>query len=1213
MSRTVARILRILLIVLLAFAACLIFPRRAVEAEEWGADASPGRFLAQTSTPKAPPKPARKAAAVPAPTRAARTKGKGSAAPAASLQTLRNIGKAYYEQAKYVEAIDEFKKVLASGNAAATDHLNLGLALMQANKLDEALGALTTAQQMDPKLIAADYNLGILYKRELRYPDAEAALKRVIEADPRDPAAWFNLGTVYFAQRKLEDALKAHGRVVDMGFGQGQNFYVASLFHSFTTLVRLKRQPEAQKFLKIHEKMRDAVPGISLQNPALEGGKYGTILVPSSPTTVVARRATTQKLSFTDITARLGVSHSASDPAPVPESHPAIKAADYSLEFARRNLVPLFGATLALGDINNDGRPDIYLVNPREGNRLFQNHGDGTFTDVTEKAGVPGQGASVAAIFVDHDNSNHSSLLVTGEGGVRLYRGKGDGTFVDETEKAGFKNVPGQLATSPLFFDGDNDGYVDLVVANYADLNAPPAKDSFTFPEDFTGNGVRFYRNNGDGTFRDQTETSGLADIRGRVRKAVFGDFDNDGYSDILFVRDGAPPLLFSGRGECRFVNRTGEAGGDLAKAMALDAAVSDFNHDGHFDLALWSASGYQVLMNRGGGRFVTASGLPPITPPSGIFAFRGTVADVDQDSFDDLLAVDSSGQWRCLLNRAGRFREAAFSLPTKNDGTIAALKATWLGSMGKLNLVGASHGGQLAAFEKEGPPSRWLEVKMNGFKSNTQGIGSIVELKAGNFYNKLLVTGDRLRVSAGDLAKLDVVRVTWPNAVVQNWVNVATNKPMEVRESERLATSCPLLYVWNGKEFEYLSDVLGVGPLGELLPDGSYIKPFPEELVRLPEGMRDQDGMYAFQFTDELREVDFFDQVRLLAVDHPANEDIYSNEIFSSSPTSPALYRVRNRHFPVAAVDDRGRDVLPSLREVDGQYPTDFKRHRILGLAEVHALTLDLGNVPNDRPLILWMNGWVFWTDSNASRALMSNSELQLVPPYVQVRDDYGKWVTVIPDMGLPSGTNRTMRLDLTGKFLSPDRQVRMVTNFCVYWDQIFFTTDEAPASPPVELPLVSADLHYRGFSTPVSDASHTQPDFFEYAKLMGEAPWNPALGNYTRYGSVEELVTQADDHLVVMATGDELSVKFDGRRLPPLAPGWKRTFFLYTHGWAKDGEPNTAYSRTVEPLPFQQMSNYPPAAEERNLADPVHQEYLREYQTRPRYSLIPPLAPVQ
>ena len=111
------------------------------------------------------------------------------------VQTARNLGKAYYEQGKYAEAIAEFQKVMTVGKALAADHLDLGMALMQANNLDGALGELTTAKQMEPSLTAIDYSLGILYKRELRYPDAEATLRRVVEADPSDPAAWFNLGT----------------------------------------------------------------------------------------------------------------------------------------------------------------------------------------------------------------------------------------------------------------------------------------------------------------------------------------------------------------------------------------------------------------------------------------------------------------------------------------------------------------------------------------------------------------------------------------------------------------------------------------------------------------------------------------------------------------------------------------------------------------------------------------------------------------------------------------------------------------------------------------------------------------------------------------------------------------------------------------------------------------------------------------------------------
>ncbi len=1163
---------------------------------------------------------------------------------AALIQTRRNIGKAYYEQGKYPEATGEFQKVIASAQALASDHLNMGLALMQANKLDEALGELTTSRQMDPKLLAADYNLGILFKRELRYPDAEAALKRVTEADPNDPAAWFNLGTVYFAQKKLEQAMDAHRQVVNMGLGRGQNFYVASLFHSFTILIRLNQKAEAERILKVHEKMRDKVPGISLQNPALEGGKYGAILVPQTVATAVARRTASETVRFADFTAKSGITLPATGGGIRPGGPLEIKANEYSLQFARRNLVPLFGSSVAIADYDGDGRPDLYLVNPAGTNHLFHNNGDGTFTDVTDKAGVAGPGASVSAAFADYDNSSHPSLFVVGAGGVRLFRNQGDGTFKDETVKAGLKIQPGELDTRAVLFDADDDGFLDLVVTAYTDLNAPPQKESFIFPDDFPGATTHFYRNNGDGTFTDATATAGFASAQGRAREALVADFDNDGYADLLLLRDDAPPVLYLNQGEGRFVDRTAEAGPALRKSVVFEGQVADFNHDGNFDLCLWTRTGYQVLLNRGGARFEAASGLPSVPPRAGPFAFRGTVADLNGDSFADLLASDATGKLRLLANRAGRLEEAGFTLPMNADDPFTSMAPAWLAGPGKLDLVAATESGRMAVFEKEGPSARWVEVRLSGFKSNKQGIGAIVEFKAGNFYNKVVATGEPVRIFVGDLAKLDVVRVTWPNQVIQNSVDVATNKPIEVRESERLASSCPLLYVWTGERYAFLTDVLGVAPLGELSPDGTRIKPYPEEFVRLPAHLPGQNGFYVFQLTDELREVDYVDHVRLVAVDHPVSEEVYSNEIYTSRPTPPALYAVRQKRFPVSAVDDHGHDVLPLLQEVDGRYPTDFRRHRILGLADLHTLTLDPGEIAPSDHLAMWLTGWVFWTDSNAARALISNHELRMVPPYLQVRNEQGEWVTVVQDLGLPSGTNRTMRVDLTGKFLSADHHVRIVTNFCVYWDHIFFSIDDAPAmnggvglkpdfrspvtalgerSPRrlidrrnhsvIELPLVSADLHYRGFSTVASDPGHLKPDSFDYVNLLAEAPWNPMRGQYTRYGTVDRLLRQADDRMVVMATGDELTVKFDSRGLPPVRPGWRRDLFLYTYGWAKDGEPNTAFSRSVAPLPFRTMSNYPPGERERYPVSDEHKRYFREYQTRPGHLLMPPLAPAQ
>ena len=501
--------------------------------------------------------------------------------------------------------------------------------------------------------------------------------------------------------------------------------------------------------------------------------------------------------------------------------------------------------------------------------------------------------------------------------------------------------------------------------------------------------------------------------------------------------------------------------------------------------------------------------------------------------------------------------------------------------------------------------------MKLSGFKSNNQGIGSVVEFKAGNYYNKVVVTASPVRVFTDGINKLDVIRVTWPNAVVQNWIDVATGRQIDVHESERLASSCPLLYRWDGSKFVFITDVLGVGPLGELNPDGSHIKPFPEDLVRLPALTPDDRGDYTLQLTDELREVDYFDQVKLLAVDHPADTAIYSNEIYASNPGPVKLFAVRAPRLPLSAVDDQGHDVLPQIRDADDRYPSDFARQRILGMAELHSLTLDLGELPAGAPVALWLKGWVFWTDSNGARALASGKQGDMISPYLQVRDASGKWTTVIDDMGLPSGTNRTMRVDLTNKFLSADHHVRIVTNLCIYWDQIFLTTDEGPTPASIELPLATADLHYRGFSTPASDPEHLRPDTYDYRELLTMAPWNPMRGNYTRYGSVERLVARADDQLVVMATGDEMTLVFSGGRLGSVKPGWKRDFFLDLRGWAKDGEPNTAFAWTVQPLPFRKMSNYPPAPQDRAPSAIEYRQYLREFQTRRAPALIPPLAP--
>ncbi|HTI50405.1 MAG TPA: hypothetical protein VL475_05620, partial [Planctomycetaceae bacterium] len=195
--------------------------------------------------------------------------------------------------------------------------------------------------------------------------------------------------------------------------------------------------------------------------------------------------------------------------------------------------------------------------------------------------------------------------------------------------------------------------------------------------------------------------------------------------------------------------------------------------------------------------------------------------------------------------------------------------------------------------------------------------------------------------------------------------------------------------------------------------------------------------------------------------------------------------------------------------------------------------------------------------------------------------------------------GKTKTIAVDLTGLVAGDDCRVRIVTSMEIYWDAAFFSVDEEPAPIELrELPLVSADLHFRGYSRRVPHAQHG-PEFYDYARVSTETRWPPLEGHYTRYGDVLPLLSESDDRLVVLAQGDEMSLEFAAPQENPPA-GWKRDFLLYNVGWDKDADLNTVYGQSVEPLPFRAMERYPFPEGVTSPDNPAYQEYLQQYQTR-------------
>jgi hypothetical protein len=462
-----------------------------------------------------------------------------------------------------------------------------------------------------------------------------------------------------------------------------------------------------------------------------------------------------------------------------------------------------------------------------------------------------------------------------------------------------------------------------------------------------------------------------------------------------------------------------------------------------------------------------------------------------------------------------------------------------------------------------------------------------------------------------GSHTAADVIRVLWPSGILQSeTAPEGTSKPIlaKIEELDRKPSSCPYLFTWNGDRFEFVTDFMGGGEMGDWIGSGVWNTPDPDEYVRIRgDQLRPRDGRYDLRITNELEEAMFLDRVKLVAIDHPANVEVYPNEGLKDPPRPPfKLYATRGAHPPDRAVDDHGHDVRSLIAERDRRWPDDFERLPIRGYAALHTLTLDLG--PGSDDAVLLLTGWTdyaFSTDNVAA----SHAGLTMQRPRVDVRDASGAWVPAIENMGFPVGRPQTVAVDLRGRWLSASRDVRIVTNMRIYWDQVL--VDTSGGTQPTRLTAlepVTAQLRWRGFSAEVSPDGR-EPFGADYTHVSTAAPWKALPGRYTREGDVRALVVAADDMFVIAGPGDEVAVSFDATAAPPVPSGWRRTFLLYADGFSKEMNIRSATPDTLGPLPFHAMTKYPYGAGEHYPTSRAHRDYLARYNTRLVARTVPSL----
>ncbi|MYK20528.1 hypothetical protein F4055_20560 [Candidatus Poribacteria bacterium] len=880
---------------------------------------------------------------------------------------------------------------------------------------------------------------------------------------------------------------------------------------------------------------------------------------------------------------------------------------------------------------------------------------DVEFVDVTEQIGLAVKPPSplkmpMAVSLVDYDNDGDMDLY-TSANGLMVYRNTGGHfeaieAFIGEQDtyitaadlnKDGMQEFLMEVVNGILYlpYSWTMEPGQNLEVSSIVDYEQARPETGLLHPVDFDHDGdldifsgqspTTMYRNNGEGTFTNVgeqtfviTDTENVSVGQGVPAEAFSADFDDDGDIDIFVTHSETGCTLYDNLRQGKLHAVTTEIG--IPQDVHYTAAVAgDYDNDGDFDLFLATTDRLHYYRNMGDGSFVDVLG-----PEAGVGGLPPTFLrniDYDNDGFLDVWVGGEKGMFLFRNDGTGDFAEPYPILDSTTLTGELRLENAVAGAVGDydndgdLDLFFINADGQLRALQNNGGnQNNWIQVRLEGIttgnnKVNRDAIGSKLEVKVGDLYQLRYVSEQVSHFGLGAYDAADVVRVVWTNGVPQNVVEPRARQ--RVLEKQVLKGSCPFLYVYNGEQYEFVTDLLWRAPLGLITSMGFVAPDETRDFVKISgQQMRPKSGKYSIQITEELWETAYFDEVKLIAVDHPAGTDIFVDEQYIPPPFAEfKVYGVGEKRQPKSGVNHRGEDVSDALKTFDYHYAIEHPPGIYQGVVEPHAIVLDLGDVPNDAPVTLFLTGWIFPTDTSINIALSQNPTINPSFPSVSVKDVTGEWKTVIEMIGIPAGKNKTITVDLTGKFLSNDRRVRIETDMQIYWDMAFFTV--GAQSVPMEMTILnpdSADLHYRGFSEMYRPNPHA-PHLFDYQKVTKEPQWRDLAGYYTRYGDVNALLQEVDDMYVILNAGDEITVEFDAARLPALKTGWVRDFILYSDGWDKDGDINTLTSQTVKPLPFHGMSAYPYPETEHYPDDEAHQEYRRKYNTRRVEHRLPPL----
>src|SRR6266702_2064522 len=850
---------------------------------------------------------------------------------------LNNLGAAYMNQQLFEKGVQAFQDAAALDPKLEIAKLNQGIALLNLTRIEPAKQVLEEAVKRDPNDPHAWFNLGLLYKNSDNPQGAIDAFRHVTEIDPNDADSWYFLGAAYAQMKQYPQAIDAFQHALKVNqLHASAEFGLARVYQQSGDAARAREN--LQKFQHITQAKLGSPIGLAYGDQ----GKYS--LVEESP--AVTQRVLPQiPVKFVDVTKEAGIV--------------AWSGAELGGSVAK-----FFAPGACFLDYDGDGRIDLFLPDSdlQGAMSLYHNVGNGKFEDVTKKGGLDRYPPGISCTSGDYDNDGFPDLAIALQDGILLLHNEKNGTFKDVTHQAGItfekqvsqvgKMVTGSAEPVGLtLVDYDHDGDLDLYVTEIIRGIAPSVSLNLS-----PGRAV-MWRNNGNGTFTDVTDATALSGW-GFSASAIGTDFNNDRAVDLVTTgvdsRGGGvggvlfhSTVLFKNPREGKFLQYSPISSPQLTTGVA----VLDFDHDGWMDLAftLDGSPGITLWRNNHGTSFEQVK-LPETNwvRAVGIAAF-----DHDNDGWVDLVAVgetkDHKGEVRLFRNLGpDGFKDVTADVGLDKiqlKDPRAIITGDFDNDGATDLLITQNHGPAVLLKNEGGNRNNWLRLALKGLNDNKSAIGTKVEVFSDGIRQKFEIYGSNgylgqnspyLTVGLGRAKQADVVRMLWPTGVLQDEVEVPADQEKKYTEIDRRGSSCPTLFVWNGKHYQLVADILGAGVIGHWVGPGERNIPRPTEWVkidrdliqekfgsedshfsqnrrevghsispesqslgapRLPAFGRRGNGTLSFRLMEPMEEVVYLDQVRLLAVDHPTNEEVYPNEYFASNPPYPEFKVVASRN----------------------------------------------------------------------------------------------------------------------------------------------------------------------------------------------------------------------------------------------------------------------------------------------------------------------------